>query len=126
MEKVEETKTKAQEQLEDIKRDGNETSEPPIGLKSYVTFLASLKSLIKGNDLEVKVKIIKRLVHRIEVSAKEVKVFYNVDEGSLCGSPCVWAPAFFCAQNLARLIFQTKRLIRSPQFPRTPTHFITL
>ena len=103
MEKVEEAKKQSESLLENIKREGNPTSDPPIGIRSYTTFLASLKHLVTGNDPEIKAKIIKRLIHRIEVGEKEVKVFYSVDESSLLREPMLLGSHLFLCPDSGKV-----------------------
>ena len=87
MEKVEKLKKEAEAKLQEIKKMGARLSEPPIDLKSYEKFLESLKSIMKTASPEMKSKIIRRLIHRIEVGKKEVKIYYNVDKSSLVREP---------------------------------------
>ena len=87
MERVEEAKNKAKKQLEEIERYGGHINSPPISLKSYRAFVTSLRGLMRQGDPEIKAKVIKRLIHRIEVGEKEVRIFYNVDEGNLFREP---------------------------------------
>ena len=68
-------KIKVEEQLKEVKKHNHALILPPIGIKSYTAFVDSLKELIAGGDPEVKAKIIKRLIHRIEVLEKESKDF---------------------------------------------------
>ena len=98
MERIEDAKTKAQKRLEEVKKH-NHISLPPIEIKSYTAFVDSLKGLIAGGDPEVKSKIIKRLIHRIEVLDKEVKIFYNVDENSLLREPMILGPHSLCPES---------------------------
>ena len=109
MERVEKAKTKAEKQLEEMQKQGHQTNDPPIGMKSYTTFLSSLKHLIKGSDPEIKAKIIKRLIHRIEVGEKKVKIFYNVDEDSLLREPMhLGSRLFLCPKSGKVLEFSGK------------------
>ncbi|MCB9025994.1 MAG: recombinase family protein [Bdellovibrionaceae bacterium] len=104
MEKVELAKAKSEKQLEDLKRVGSNASDPPIGIKSYSAFLSSLRQLVKSGDPEIKAKIIKRLIHRIEVGEREVKVYFNVDESSLLREPMYLGSRIFLCPKQGKVI----------------------
>ena len=119
MEKIEDAKTKAEERLEEVKKHNYALILPPIGIKSYTAFVDSLKELIAGGDPEVKAKVIKRLIYRIEVREKEVKIFYNVDENSLLREPMNLGSHFLCPESGTVIEFsdQKGKIAKGPEKP---------
>ncbi len=66
MEKIEAIKDDVKEKLEELRKSGvSLQKEPPIELKKFTPFLNSLKTIMDGNDHELRSKIIKRLIHKV-------------------------------------------------------------
>ena len=59
---------------------------------------------MRNSDPDIKAKIIKRLIHRIEVGEKEVKIFYKVDESSLLREPMHLGSRLFLCQKLGKVV----------------------
>ena len=100
MEKVESFKEDCEKQLDEYKHHGSRVCDPPIGIRSYATFLESLRGVMRHESPEIKAKIIRRLIHRIEVGKDEVKIYYNVDENRLLREPMnLGSRLFLCAKS---------------------------
>ncbi len=84
MSKLEAAKKVAQERLDELKNGYVGLQELPVDFQSYQSFLElANKVLGEGGDPEVQAKIIKRLVHKIEIGMDKVKIHYYAGQYSL-------------------------------------------
>ncbi len=108
MEKLESAKAQAEERIEGLSKAEQRTSQPPMNLKDYTIFLESLRSLMIGDNPVVKAKIIKRLIHRIEVGEREVRIHYNVGN-TLLREPLDLGSRLFLHPKQGKVIEWTKK-----------------
>ena len=84
MEKLETAKKEALERVSVLRRESGGFRELPADFKSYQSFLKLVsKTLEEKTDPEVKARIIKRLVHKVEVGVDKVKIHYYAGEDFL-------------------------------------------
>ena len=97
MAKLEAAKKETRERLGELERGKRGFRELPADFKGYRSFLELMgKALREPMMPEIKAKIIKRLVHKVEIGVDKVKIHYYAGEDSFreaLGSPT--APDFF-------------------------------
>ncbi|MCB9085779.1 MAG: recombinase family protein [Bdellovibrionaceae bacterium] len=105
MERIEALKAETSGKIERLRgTDSGRQAEPPIELSEYRKFLASLKDLLRGDDQAIKAKIIKRLIHRIEVGKESVTISYKADKPSLLREPLDLGSRFFLCQKSGKVL----------------------
>ena len=87
MEKLEQRKKTNTNKVDKLNQSKLQVVPPPIELKQYQKFLKALKKLIKSSDADAKAKIIKPLIHRIDVGKDDVVITYKLDQSSLLREP---------------------------------------
>ena len=104
MEKLEDAKKQAVSELEGLQRIKGPYRELPADFRDFRSFTAFVgKALKEASDPEVKAKIIKRLIHKVEVGVDRVKIHYFVGEdtvGSGSHSPRSFSSMSVCSGSL--------------------------
>lgn len=83
MQKLDELKTKTVQDMEDLERK-ELCRDLPMALKDYQAFLKTLESLLKfAEGPELRAKIVRRLIYRVEVEPKLLRIHYYVGQGKI-------------------------------------------
>ena len=80
MEKIEARKKNALNTLTKLKTDHNVSLKKPAAMSDFISFAKCLKEVFAQGDAITKEKIIKRLIHKIEVNPDEVTLHLIVDQ----------------------------------------------
>ena len=84
MEKLELAKKEAKEKLRDLEEAKEFLGDVPVDFESYRKTLQSLQKSLKSKlEPKEKAKIIKRLVHKIEIGLEGIKIYYYAGKNAL-------------------------------------------
>ena len=109
MEKIEGLKSEIESQLSSRNLKAP-AQAPPMELENYRRFLMSLQKLISGEEHEIKSKILRRLIHRIDVGKESITISYKLDESSLLREPIeLGSRLFLCPKQGKVLEFKNKK-----------------
>ena len=116
MGKLEEAKSKALERLQALERtQGGSHHELPADFEDYRKFTALVsKSLAEEIDAEIRAKILRRLVHKVEVGTDGIVIHYYAGKDSIEGGGDASSPHFFEKKGLCSLTNGRPRGIRTP------------
>ncbi len=103
MEKIEEKKKEADHLLLKTRADADSINKTPAALEDYWQFVKQLKYVFEYGDAQIREKIIKRLVQKIEVNPDEVTMHMIVDESVVPREPKKGSRIFLCAKFKAGL-----------------------
>ena len=87
MERIEIKRKEVEDLLTLNKKNQSLAMQKPASLDDYWEFVKQLKLVFESGDPQIKEKIIKRLVHKIEVNPDEVTIHMIVDESSFPRGP---------------------------------------
>gem|GEM_PF-6747556 len=104
MEKIERVKGDKNQRLLELGDGGTGISSPPVALGDFAKFLDSVKNILHGNDPVAKSKILRHLIHRIDVGKDNVKITYKLDESSLLREPIYLGSRIFLCPKSGKVL----------------------
>lgn len=87
MEKIEAKKTETEQRLEEVKKHRGADLREPVELESFQSFLKAIRETFSKAGPELQEKVIKKLIHKIELCPDEVRIHYIVDKDHLLEGP---------------------------------------
>ncbi|MBY0385202.1 recombinase family protein, partial [bacterium] len=87
MEKIEDKRREAESLLLTARQNMALVARTPVAVDDYWQFVKQLKMVFEQGDVQIKEKIIKRLIHKIEVNPEEVTLHMIVDENVVPREP---------------------------------------
>ncbi|GJL79161.1 MAG: cassette chromosome recombinase B [Nitrospinaceae bacterium] len=122
MEKIEVKKTETEKRLGEVKKQKGASLRQPIELKDFQSFLKAVWQVFNQAEPEVQEKVIKKLIHKIELFQNEVKIYYIVDKEHLLEEPFRGLQSFSSgSKNSSRC--SNSLTIGAEGGTRTPTSF---
>ncbi|MEC7277969.1 MAG: hypothetical protein VXV96_16735 [Bdellovibrionota bacterium] len=91
--------------LEALREEVGGVGRKVVGLKDFREFLKGIETFLRcETDPKLKAKALRSLIHRIEVSKDELKIYFYVDKDEIKGGPPEKGGSSFfkkfCSNNL--------------------------
>lgn len=112
MEKIEARRKEAETLLSTLKESQRHVFRKPAELEDFLKFTEKLKEIFIHGNAQIKEKIIKRLIHKIEVNPDEVTLHIIVDQDFYPMGPSNGPHIFLCPKS--RTVLLKERGSRSP------------
>ncbi len=123
MEKIEEKKKETDNLLLMTRADVESVNKTPAALEDYWQFVKQLKYVFEYGDAQIREKIIKRLVQKIEVNLDEVTMHMIMGESVVPREPKKGSRIFLCAKFKAGLKSGSENEIEQ-KIKKAPSFFL--